>query len=135
MNDTRTIALVAIGGAAGALLRYGAGELVTTTPGTFPATTFAVNVTGAFALGALLSILAATPQRADVLRPLLGIGVLGSFTTYSTFSVETVQLWRDDAVGVALAYVVASMVAGLLAAALGLHMGRSGRVPLSDGES
>jgi CrcB protein len=135
VNDSRTIALVAVGGAAGALLRYAAGEVATTSPGTFPATTLTINVAGAFALGLLLAGLTRQPARAATLRPLLGIGVLGSFTTYSTFSVETVELWRGDAIGLAITYVVVSLVAGLVAASLGLRLGGTRAPAVADGES
>ena len=118
-TDLRTVALVGLGGAAGTLARYALGRLAPVAPGTFPTTTFTINVTGAFVLGLLLGVIARTRPTDQIWRPLLGIGFLGGYTTFSTFAVETTQLVRAHAAAVAVAYVIASVVAGLLAARLG----------------
>ncbi len=122
MTDARTVGLVALGGALGTLARHGASELAPVAPGTFPTTTLLVNVAGSLLLGLLLGALERSRPRDVTLRPLLGVGFLGGFTTFSTFSVETVQLVRTHDAGLALAYVGSSLVLGLIAAVLGARL-------------
>jgi CrcB protein len=107
---------VAVGGAAGSCLRVGAGELAPWDRGTFPWTTFAVNVVGC----ALLALL----PRLDVVRehpllpPMLGTGLLGGFTTLSTWSHETVTLLRSGHTTIASTYAVLTLVCCLGVVAL-----------------
>lgn len=119
--------LVFAGGAAGSLMRFGIGEWLNPGHG-FPLGTFTVNVTGSFALGALLAALALrgddTGRRRDA-RLLLGTGLLGGYTTYSALAVETQTLLRDDRVALGLAYAVGSVGIGLIAAGAGLLAGRA----------
>jgi CrcB protein len=124
---------VALGGALGTAARYALGRLAPVAPRTFPTTTFTINVVGAFLLGALIGWLARHRTDDLRLRALFGIGVLGGFTTFSTFAVETVQLLRAHCEGIAVAYVAGSVVAGLLAARLGALRWR-GPLP-TEGES
>lgn len=133
MTGARTVGLVALGGALGTLARYGASELVPVAPGTFPTTTLLVNVAGSLMLGLLLGALERTRPRDITLRPLLGVGFLGGFTTFSTLSVETVQLVRAHDAGLALLYVGASLVLGLTAAVLGARL--AGTALPTEGES
>ncbi len=118
-TDLRTVALVGVGGAAGTLARYGLGRLAPVAAGTFPTTTFTINVTGAFVLGLLLGVLARTHPSDRVWRPLLGVGFLGGYTTFSTFALETTQLVRRHHAAVAGVYVVASVLVGIVAARIG----------------
>ncbi len=90
----------------------------------FPWTTFVENVVGAFLLGAILTILVRRGAVARRATLLVGTGVLGSFTTYSTLAVEAEQLVRDGLAWLALGYGVASLVAGLLAAGAGILFAR-----------
>ena len=78
----------------------------------------AANIVGALVLGVITARLAASD-----LRVFLGTGVLGGFTTYSAFAVDSVQLWAS-APPLALAYIAASLIGGIAAATLGLHLGR-----------
>ncbi len=135
MNDARSVALVSVGGALGTLLRYWTGELAPVGAGTFPTTTLLINVLGAFALGLVVGVLARRRPDDAVLRPLLGIGLLGGFTTFSTFAVENAQLLRADRVGTAVAYCVTSIAVGLFAAALGLRIAGVRPGVVSEGES
>lgn len=80
--------LVGTGGAVGAVLRYLVGQLLASNR--FPVGTLAVNVLGSFALG-VVTVVAGS----ETVVLLVGIGLCGSFTTYSSFSVETVQMWED----------------------------------------
>lgn len=120
----RDILLVAAGGALGAVARYGVGKLMG--PGSdvrVPWHTFAVNVTGAFLLGLLL-VLAARHGWPGWWRPLLAVGVLGGYTTFSTFSLETVELAMQGHVWTAAAYAVGSLAAGVAGAGAGVAAGR-----------
>ena len=121
------IALVAVGGAVGSLARYVVERLAGTLDG-LPVGTLAVNVVGAFALGALLEWLAVrgsdvSHRRAE--RLLLGTGFLGGFTTYSALAVETDGLLRDGRVGLALAYALTTVVVGLVASLAGVMSARA----------
>ena len=121
-----TYALIAIFGAAGAVSRYWVdGRVSDLTHGQFPWGTFVINVVGAFALGIVVALTTERLLVSPNWRIALGIGFLGSFTTFSTFAYETVKLAEDGAVGLALVNSVAMVALGLLAAALGLALGRT----------
>ncbi len=92
----------------------------------FPSVTFAENVVGAFLLGLILALLLGLGSRVDGNRAsFLTTGILGSFTTFSNFTFESVDLVRSGAVEVALVYAFLSVMAGLAAAAVGLAVGRA----------
>ncbi|HEX2210920.1 MAG TPA: fluoride efflux transporter CrcB, partial [Longimicrobium sp.] len=114
--------LVALGGAAGSVLRYGVTRAMgPPPPDAFPWHTFAVNVFGSLLVGV---VLAAVPARdPDHLRALLAVGFCGGLTTFSTFGYETVALLQARAYGVALAYAGGSFAVALLAVAFGLSIG------------
>jgi CrcB protein len=112
--------LAAVGGVVGALSRWGVG---TALPSPVWATLL-VNLTGCLLLGVLIAVVAVRLPGAAWPRPLLAVGVLGGFTTFSTFAVEVVDLVDDGAAGWALAYVLASLVGGVAAVALGASAGR-----------
>ncbi len=124
-HDPRLLGLVALGGAVGSVLRY-AVWLVMPQPGGWPLGTFAVNVAGAFALGFLLEALARrgpeTPRGRRV-RLTLGTGLLGGFTTYSSFALELERLLSDGGAGVAVGYAAGTLVLGTGAALLGVMLG------------
>lgn len=128
-RDRRLVGWVAIGGAVGSVLRY-AVALALPTPGGWPLGTLAVNVVGAFLLGLLLEAVARRgpeTRRLQRLRLTLGTGVLGGFTTYSSFALEVDQLLRDGAAALAVGYLAASLVLGTPAALAGVAAGA--RVP------
>ncbi|RBY96884.1 fluoride efflux transporter CrcB [Blastococcus sp. TF02-8] len=116
--------LAAVGGALGALARWGLAEAVPGSPPGWPWATLLVNLVGCLLLGLLVALLAARSPTPTWARPFLGVGVLGGFTTYSTFAVETVRLADAGAAGTAVGYVVVSVVGGVLAAAAGTLAGR-----------
>ena len=116
----------ALGGALGALAHWGVAEALPREPGGWPWATLLVNVVGCLALGLLIGRVFDRSPGPSWLRPFLATGVLGGFTTYSAFAVETVQLAEDGRVGTAAGYVLASVAGGVLAAALGE---RARRVP------
>ena len=112
------VLLVAIAGALGAVCRYGLGLAVG--PIGSPWATLGVNVAGSFLLGVLVG---AVPAPDGAVRVAIGTGFLGAFTTFSTFSVESLTLAREGRVGVAAASVLASRVLGVGAAGAGLLVG------------
>lgn len=112
----RSALLVFVGGALGTLARYGVAEGLQL-DATWPWPTFLVNLTGSLALGLLV---ARVNDPADPRRLLLGTGVLGGYTTYSAFAVEV----AEADVSLAVAYALASVVLGTVAAAAGLTLGR-----------
>jgi len=109
-------ALVAVAGALGALSRYGIGLAVG--PRSFPWATFGINVSGSFALGAVLTVAAKRGWSPDMVAA-VGVGFLGAYTTFSTFTWEAFTLGRGNGLAIAALYLGASVVAGLLAASLG----------------
>ena len=135
-----SLALVAAGGCAGTLVRATLERAWPASPGHLPVTTLALNVVGALALGLLLGALGEGRPR---LRLALGTGVLGGLTTHSTFILESHRLLTSGGDGghpiLGAAYLVGSVVAGLVAAGLGLRLagnlrrpGRTGRAGRAD---
>ncbi len=115
----RSAALVLVGGAVGTLARHGVAQ-AWSDPGLWPWPTFTVNLLGSLLLGLLV---ARTGPRHPG-RLLLGTGVLGGFTTYSAFAVETDQLLREDHLVLAALYPTVTVALGFLAALAGLTLGR-----------
>lgn len=110
--------LVGAGGCVGAILRYLVGLLGLGTQGGFPAKTFLVNVVGCLAIG----VVTALAERAGLdarWTLFLKVGVCGGFTTFSSFALETDQLIAQGAAPLAVAYVCASVAAGMACVALG----------------
>ncbi|MGW7084186.1 fluoride efflux transporter CrcB [Streptomyces sp. NPDC054871] len=109
------VAVVAVGGAIGASARYGASLIWPTAPGTFPTTTLLVNVIGCAVMGVFMVVLTEmrTPHR--LLRPFFGTGVLGGFTTFSTYAVDIERLLEGGHAGTGLAYLGLTLLAALAA--------------------
>lgn len=123
-----TYVLLAVGGVIGALGRYHTARLVQARIGdAFPLGTLLINLSGSLALGALTGLVARQaiwlPEEASLL---LGTGVCGAYTTFSSFGYETVGLWRQGRPRRACVYVVSQLVLGPLAAWLGLVAGMHG---------
>ena len=110
--------LAALGGVLGALARWALAEVLPS-PGGWPWATLLVNLTGCLLIGVLIAVLAARSSEPAWARPLLGVGVLGGYTTYSTFAVEVVRLVDDGAPLLAAGYVLVSVLGGVAAVALG----------------
>ncbi len=118
-----TLTQVALGGAIGASLRYlsNVGAMRLFGPG-FPYATLFVNILGSFAMGLLVVTLA--KKGGTALAPFLMTGILGGFTTFSTFSLDTFTLWERGQSLTALAYIAASILLSLAALAAGIYLAR-----------
>ncbi len=122
---TAEVLLVVVGGAIGSGMRYAVGRALGPTAGaTVPWHTFAVNVTGAFALGFML-VAAARCGWPGWWRPFLGVGLLGGYTTFSAYSLEVAELAMHGAWATGVAYALGSVAAGVLGAACGIWLGRA----------
>ncbi|RDC59270.1 putative fluoride ion transporter CrcB [Alteripontixanthobacter maritimus] len=116
---------VAIGGAVGAAVRYSLGRGMTAMAGprvmdAFPWATLTANVAGSLAMGVLVGWLARQGDGGESWRLLLGVGLLGGFTTFSSFSIEMLGLIERGQAGLAMIYAAVSVAAGLGALYLGL---------------
>ena len=127
------LAAIATGGAAGAATRVALGELFTDAVGHFPYTTVTINLTGSFVLGALIVVLVERLTHNRYLQPLFATGFLGSYTTFSTFAVHSVELFRHGHVVVAVVHLAVTVLGGLVATRLGMAVGRSRHVVASEG--
>lgn len=120
------ILLVALGGACGAVSRYLVGNVVGKALGnSLPYGTFVINIIGCFFMGLLMTLIVEKQQLAAAWRLLLCVGFLGGFTTFSSFGYEAVALFSKGELLGSLGYVIGSTVIGLVAAALGIMVGRT----------
>ena len=118
--------LVAVFGAAGAMSRYAVdGWVGTWSRGQFPWGTLTVNLIGSFLLGVVIELTTGRLLPHTNWRLALGMGFLGSFTTFSTYTYETIRLAEDAAWGLAMLNVALMTTAGMLAAFAGLALGRT----------
>lgn len=113
---------VAAGGAFGAWLRFAAGRLIGAGP--FPYATLTVNVLGSLAMGLLAGWLARHGQGGETWRLLLGVGVLGGFTTFSAFSLEIALMIQRGAIAQAALYIALSLAGGVGGLFAGLALAR-----------
>jgi fluoride exporter len=121
----KSLLYVMIGGGFGAVLRYGASRALPEADGGWPWPTFAVNVAGGFVMGLLAVWLLRAGDDGEPLRLLLGVGLLGGFTTFSAFSLEMAQMAERGQVMLAAGYALASVVLALAALFAGLALGRA----------
>jgi CrcB protein len=117
--------VIAACGALGCVGRWGLGEALARPRGEFPVATFTENLAGAFLLGLLMVWLTEVWPSARYLRPFLAVGVLGGFTTFSTYMLDTRDLLAAGRPALAAAYLVGTMLVGLLAVFAGVLSGRS----------
>ncbi|MGA8331678.1 MAG: fluoride efflux transporter CrcB [Mycobacterium sp.] len=114
-RDYRELAAVFAGGALGTLARTALGSLLAADPARWPWPTFTVNIVGAFMLGYFTTRLLERLPLSSYRRPLLGTGVCGGLTTFSTMQVETLKMIEHHNYGLAAGYTCASIVLGLVA--------------------
>jgi len=122
--DRRELAAVFAGGFAGALARAGLAEALPHGAGEWPWATFLVNIAGAFMLGYFTTRLQERLPLSAYRRPLLGTGLCGALTTFSTLQLELLDMLDAGRAGLAAAYVVASVAAGFAAVALATNLVR-----------
>lgn len=118
------LAAIAAGGLVGAEARYGVGLALPHADGTWPWSTLLINVSGGLLIGVLMVVILELVDPHPLVRPFLGVGVLGGYTTFSTFAVDTLALGRAGNVGLAVAYAVATPLFALLAVAIGAALAR-----------
>ena len=126
--DARELAAVFTGGFLGAIARAGLVEALPYDAGEWPWATFIVNVAGAFLLGYFVTRLQERLPLSAYRRPLLGTGLCGGLTTFSTMQVELLRMFDTGNVGLALAYAVVSITSGFAAVALATNLTRRARV-------
>ena len=126
MNGPFIWLAVGAGGAIGAMARYGVSRLALKTFGpNFPWGTAIANVSGSFLMGFLIVWLTMREPIAPALRAFLAVGVLGAFTTFSTFSLDTVMLFRDKAYMAASGYLIGSVALSIAGLLLGLVIAKA----------
>lgn len=118
------LAVIAIGGMLGATARFKLSEALHTTADRFPWATFWTNVSGSFLLGFLLVVLLERFPPTRYLRPFLATGILGAYTTMSTYTVETALLFKDGHAATAMLYGLGSVVVGVFLAYAGIATAR-----------
>ena len=119
------VAVIAAGGALGGLARWGLSEALAGAEGGFPWGTFVANVSGSLLLGVLMVFVTEVWPPRRYTRPFLGVGVLGGFTTFSTYTSEITALLVDGRVPLALTYLAGTVVLALAAAWAGLVLART----------
>lgn len=118
------LAVISLGGGLGSVARYLVAQAMPVRPGHFPWATFLTNLTGCFALGLLMVFVLDVWPPNRYVRPFLGVGLLGGYTTFSTFAVEVRNLAGHGAWTLADAYAVNSLVGGLAAVWCGIALAR-----------
>ncbi|WP_308190337.1 fluoride efflux transporter CrcB [Amycolatopsis sp. GM8] len=119
------LVVISFGGGLGAIARYGLAQWLPTPAGHFPWSTFLTNVLGCFLIGVLMVLVTEVWSAHRLVRPFLGVGVLGGFTTFSTYATEVRALLQPGTVGIAVAYLAGTLVAALLAVVLGVWLTRA----------
>jgi CrcB protein len=124
-RDWSVLAVVAVGGVLGSFGRYGLAVWIPRSPTGFPWATFLTNSTGCLLIGVLMVLVTEVWSANPYVRPFLGVGVLGGFTTFSTYAVETRGLFAGARPALAFAYLAGSLISGLAAVAVGVAIGRA----------
>jgi fluoride exporter len=119
---TQVVVAVAVGGALGALGRWAVAEALPHDSGRFPWSILLTNVVGCFLIGVLMVLVIERLPDQRLVRPFLGTGILGGFTTFSTYAVDTRALLAADRAAVAATYLAGTVVLGLLAVLVGLRL-------------
>jgi CrcB protein len=113
MGRLRVLAAIAAGGAIGSACRYGLAVALPHRPTQFPWATFITNTAGCFAIGLLMVVVAERLPGRPLVRPFLGVGVLGGFTTFSTYALEIQRMVDAQARAAAVVYLTGTVVAAL----------------------
>jgi fluoride exporter len=118
-RDPAVLAAVSLGGVLGAEARYGMSVALPHEPAQFPVSTWLVNTTGCLLIGVLMTVVTELSAPHRLVRPFLGVGVLGGYTTFSTATVEVQELTLHGRPALALGYLVGTVVAALVAVTAG----------------
>jgi CrcB protein len=125
-SQRAVLAVIAVGGMVGASARHGC-ELAWPTPsGGLPWATFTINASGCLLIGVLMVFVVEVGGAHPLVRPFLGVGLLGGFTTFSTYTVEATGLLTGDRPGLAIGYLFGTVLAALVAVATGVVSARAG---------
>ena len=116
----KNLLLVGLGGGLGSVLRYGTSLLMNTK--LFPWATLAVNITGSLVIGIVFALSIRQEPLTDNWKLFLATGICGGFTTFSAFSLENIGLLQSGKYGMAIAYIIASIILGTAATFLGYHL-------------
>jgi CrcB protein len=119
------LAVIALGGMLGASARYGIARWLPVTSGQFPWATFWTNLSGCFVLGFLLVVVVERLPSTRLVRPFAATGIVGAYTTMSTFAVESALLVHDGKPTTAVVYVLASLAGGVALTFAGIRIARS----------
>nr|WP_051777699.1 CrcB family protein [Kitasatospora phosalacinea] len=119
-----TLAVISAGGVLGASARYGAALIWPTVPGLFPWTTLVVNAVGCAVIGVFLVVITEAWAAHRLVRPFFGTGVLGGFTTFSTYTVDIQRLVEGGHAATALGYLAATLAAAMTAVWAGAQAAR-----------
>ncbi|MBT0769806.1 fluoride efflux transporter CrcB [Kineosporia sp. J2-2] len=119
----RVLVVIALGGVVGAEARYGLTRLIPAQPGGVPWAILGINVAGGFFMGLLMAWLGRAAHPHPLVRPFLGVGILGGFTTFSTYSTDTYHLIDADRPSAAVGYVALTLAGALIAVVLGQWLG------------
>ncbi len=117
--NSRVLVAIAVGGVIGAEARYGLTRLIPASPGGVPWAILLINVLGGLLMGVLMGLLALRQNPHPLIRPFFGVGILGGFTTFSTYSTDTYHLIDADRPLAAVGYVALTLTGALLAVLLG----------------
>lgn len=123
-GDAGRLVAVGAGGALGSLGRFGVARALPDEPGAFPWATFLVNISGCVAMGVLFVWVLTMDRPHPWLRPFLGVGVLGGWTTFSTYALESRALVATGHGVTATLYAVGSLLLGLAAIGVGVTLGQ-----------
>ncbi|MFE9974466.1 fluoride efflux transporter FluC [Streptomyces hirsutus] len=123
-RELAVLSVIAGGGAVGAGARYEAGQLWPTDSSAFPWTTLGVNAVGCLIIGVFLVAVTEVWSAHPLLRPFFGTGVLGGFTTFSTYCADIERLAAQERAGIALAYLAVTVVAAMAAVTIGVAAAR-----------
>ncbi|MFI5779423.1 fluoride efflux transporter FluC [Nocardia sp. NPDC051570] len=124
-DQVTLLGVIALGGSVGALARYGLAQLWPTPVGGFPWATFTTNVLGCFLIGVLMVLITDVWMAHRLLRPFLGVGILGGFTTFSTYASEIRNLLQPNTIGLAFGYLAGTLICALLATMLAVRLTRA----------
>jgi CrcB protein len=119
------LAAIAVGGAIGACARYGATVVWATSLRGFPWTTFTINVTGCAVMGVLMVLITERRPVHRLVRPFAGTGIIGGYTTFSTYTVDLQRLLTHGEAALALLYLIATVLAALAALWAGTVLARA----------